>query len=156
MADKFNNEKYLKDLQINRTDLDYELATNPAILGYYGSQYAQWTEKADKMKMMRDNRASELYIELKDSGTKVTDGYISAKQQLDEQHQNYANALRLAREQAELYSNAVNALEKKQFSIQALNANIRSEFNLTNTTATSVSTQEDRAERRARVLDAQR
>jgi hypothetical protein len=151
---KFNTTEFATCIDINRSDLATELSTNPANLAYYIEQAARWSAQVDLAKTLRDNRAAEIYIELKDSGSKVTDGYISATQQLDETHKKYVTALRNAREQLALYEGAVTALEKKQFSLGALNANVRTEQE--SSSSHGHSTSEDRAERRARIVDAVR
>lgn len=150
MAKLFDSEQFAKDIQINRTDLDNELCTNPANLGYYIEQAALWSAQADLAKTLRDNRAAEIYLDQKDSGAKVTDGYINATQQLDETYKKYVVALRNAREQLALFEGAVTTLEKKQFSLGSLNANNRSEQDAT--TSHAPSSPEERAERRQRML----
>ena len=151
----FNHDKYLKDVTINRNDLETELCTNPANLAYYIAQAAYWSGVVDTAKLLRDNRAASIYVDLKDSGSKVTDGYISAKQQLDDDYQKYARQLKVAREQLALYEGAVTALEKKQFSLGSLNAMNRVEFDATTSVIPTRSTPQVRADRRQAILDAQ-
>ena len=146
---QFDGNKYRQDVKINRSDLEEELATNPSNLAYYIQQYALWSGEADRLKILRDNRGSEIYIDLKNSG-KATDGFITATQKLDDKYKEYEELLRLAREQVALYDGAVDALSKKQFSLGTLSANNRAEFEATTSAIPSRSTAEEKAERRSR------
>lgn len=112
--------------------------------------------QVDLAKSLKENRAAEIYIELKDSGTKVTDGYISATTQLDKDYQDYDKALRLAREQLKLYEGAVSTLDKKQFSLGSLNSRNKMEHDATMGNTSTRITSEDRQSIKDRILDAQR
>lgn len=151
----FDSSKFHANAQINRADLEQELSVNPSNIAFYIEQVAIWTGEADRLKLLRDNRAAEIYVDLKDSGNKVTDGYISATQQLDDKYKGYSEALRIAREQQALYEGAVEALSKKQFSLGSLSANNRLEFDAT-TSVIPRSTLEEKADRKARIVAAQR
>jgi hypothetical protein len=157
MKQKFDSITFHENTQINRADLEAALASNPANLAYYIEQAALWSSTADQIKMQRDIRGSEIYVDMKaDKVNKPTDGLITATQKLDKEYQNFENQLRLAREQLALYEGAVTALEKKQFSLGSLSANSRTEYDTT-TSAIPMgrSTAEEKADRRARVLAAQ-
>lgn len=150
----FESEKYHKDVKINRSNLEEELCTNPANLAYYIEQLAIWSGEADRLKILRDNRGAQIYVDLKAKG-KTTDGFIDATQKLDDTYSTYETKLRLAREQLKLYEGAVETLSKKQFSLGSLSANNRAEYDATTSTIPSRSTAEERADRRARVLGSQ-
>lgn len=155
MVKVFNSEQFYKHSLIDRADLENELCINPSNLAYYIEQAALWSGQVDLAKLLRDNRAAEIYVELKNSSNKVTDGYISATQQLDEQHQESAKKLKLAREQLALYEGAVTALLEKQKSLGSLNSRERREYDATTAVVPTRSTSEEKADRKARVLSAQ-
>lgn len=119
--EKFNNEKFVEIVEVRIFNLVEELAKNPSWLAYYGAQATAWESIEDLKKVERDTRGSQITVELKDSGSKATDAYINARKQIDEEFLKLARELRVAREQVGLYKNAVNALEKKQFSLGAIN-----------------------------------
>jgi hypothetical protein len=144
----FESTKFHQDVKINRTNLEQELCINPALLAYYIEQAALWSGETDRLKILRDLRGAEIYVDLKNSG-KATDGFITATQKLDENYKEYEKLLRLAREQLALYEGAVTALEKKQFSLGSLNSRDKFEEGASTSTLPSRSTAEERAERRA-------
>jgi hypothetical protein len=154
---KFDHEKFVKDLQIERSNLEAELASNPSNLGYYAEQAARWKAAADHFKLLRDNAAAQVCIELKDNGGKATADYIKAKQQLNPDFQKHSESLRLAREQEALYEGAVTALDKKQFSLGSLNSRRNTEFDASSHHGYVVPpmSREEKEARRQRVLDAQ-
>lgn len=126
----FDEKKYLDRVYLNPNNIGEELAKNPSWIAYYGSQVARWDRAVDTYKMQRDERASEIIVELKDSGEKgMTDKYIEARTKVDDEFKKHSKNLRLAREQAQLYKNAHFAMDKKQFSLQAMNNRSMAEEN---------------------------
>lgn len=123
----FNYDKFVERIYLHPSNVEEELAKNPSWLAYYGSQAAAWESIEDLKKVERDTRGSQVMVELKDSGTKATDAYTTAKKQTDQEFLKLAKELRIAREQVSLYKNAVSALEKKQFSLMAINSRNKSE-----------------------------
>lgn len=159
MAALFDSVKYYKDAQINRTNLEDELATITGIIAFYAEQSALWSEATRSFKVLRDNRASELYIGLKhgtiEVPTKVTDGYIDAYQKLDEKYKDYDRKYAKANTQAELFEGAVFNLGRKHDSLRSLNKVSNAEHDATNSYVPTRASTEEKEERRARVLDAQ-
>lgn len=153
----FDTVKYHKDVEINRNNLEDEICTTPAKLAYYIEQAALWNEQARAAKILRDNRASELYVGLKtgriESEIKVTDGYIEAVQKLDENYKLYDTKYAKASVQAELYSGAVTAIIRKIDNLRSLNKNSNAEQ--ATITPYSSSGPEERSSRRERVVAAQ-
>lgn len=159
MPVKFDSEKYYTDAQINRNNIEDEIATITGTIAFYAEQAALWGEATRAFKILRDNRASELYIGLK-HGTievpvKLTDGYIEAHQKLDETYQSYDKKYAAANTQAELFQSAVFNLGRKHDSLRSLNKLSNTEFDATNSYIPSRSSSEEKAERRARVVASQ-
>jgi hypothetical protein len=144
---QFDSKQYAEDVRVNRNDLEEELAVNPAKFAYYIEQYALWSAESNRLKILRDNRGAEIYVDLKNSG-KATDGFITATQKLDNDYRDYEERLRLAREQEALYEGAKEALKNKQFSLGTLSANNRAEFDASTSAIPSRSTAEERIDRR--------
>ena len=148
-AQTFNSEQFHKDTLINRAQLENELAANPSRLAFYIEQAALWSAQVDAAKVLIKNRASELYIQIKSEG-KATEGFIEAKINLDERHNELQKRLIAVKKELALYEGAVEALSKKQFSLGSINAMNRIEHDAT-TSVLPRSTPEERAERRARI-----
>lgn len=152
MTENFDAEKFEKDIRINRAHLEDELCDNPSFLAYYIQQAVQWTEQYDIIKTLIKNRASELYIQIKESGERSTEGLIDAKIQVDERWQELNKRLIKTKTQMALYQGAVTALEKKQFSLGSLNAMNRMEMDATNSYSSPRFTQEERLAARDKVI----
>jgi hypothetical protein len=159
MPAKFSQEQYIKDAHINRSNIEEEIATVTGIIAFYAEQAALWTEATRTFKILRDNRASELYIGLK-HGTievpvKLTDGYIEAYQKLDASYQDYDRKYAQANTQAELFSGAVFNLGRKHDSLRSLNKLNNTEYDATTSVMPTRSTTEEKLDRKARVVAAQ-
>ena len=68
----FDTTKFHKDVTISRANLENELAINPANLAFYIEKAALWNAQVDTAKLLIKNRASELYIQIKAAGNRVT------------------------------------------------------------------------------------
>lgn len=155
--EKFDYEKYVQRVFLNPNSIVEELAKNPSWIAYYGAQLTKWEEVADKYKMLRDDRAAIITVELKDSGEKgMTDKYIEARTKIDEEYKEHSKKLGLARAEAQQYKLAHFAMDKKQFSLQALNNRSMSEENHSKSTSYQGTSYESFQDKKQALLDAQR
>jgi hypothetical protein len=154
-AQPFESREAFKDQQINRNDLESELAINPSNIGYYGNQAALWNAEAERQKFLRDVRGSQILLRLKEElGSKATDKFVEAHQKTDAEYQQAYADYYYAKQQNEAYEKALIALRAKQSSLGSLNAIQRAEYQATNPTS-SVESAEEKAARRERIVAAQ-
>lgn len=117
----FNDEKAAERIYLTASNVEEELAKNPSWMNYYSSQAAKWQAIADLKKIEAKERRGVLAKELRASGVKVTGAILEAEQDADPEYVNLMKTHIKAKEQAEEFTGAHYALDKKQFSLQALN-----------------------------------
>lgn len=155
MKQIFNSEQFHKDVQISRAHLEDEFCDNPSLLAYYGEQVALWTQVYDTYKLLVKNKHSELTVQMKDDGVKGTVDYVRAKVESHSDYITLNKKLIEAKAQSALYENAVNALEKKQFSLGSLNAMNRTEMDASNAYSNARYNQEERLAAREKLVKSQ-
>jgi hypothetical protein len=117
----YNDEKAAERVFLNPLRVEEELAKNPSWMLYYGAQAAKWQAIADVKRIEAKERRGLLASELEAAGKKTTGVTLEAAQDSDPHYVKLMKHHAQAEEQAREFSNAYNALDKKQFALQAIN-----------------------------------
>ena len=119
--EKFDYERLVERIFVNRANIEEELAKNPSWMAYYSAQAATWQQIVDIKKAQIKDRKGEISKELRQDNAKVAAHIIEAEQDTDETIRKLVSELGEAQKQATLFTDAHYNLDKKQFSLQSLN-----------------------------------
>ena len=129
---KFDQGKFMTDIQIDRNNLSENMAQHSALGAYYGIQHALWEGTLNRLKMrtetMRSVRELEIRSELEtEHGKKPTEGMVKSSLLADDKMENFRKLVVEAEEQALLYKNAVEFFKHRREHLTSLGHDARQE-----------------------------
>ena len=154
--EKFDHEKYVERLYLHSSRVEEELCKNPSWMGYYGSQAAMWQKLTDMKKAEVKALRGDLAKQLKRDNPKMAVGTIEAEVDSHKEYLSAHNRFLDYKEQADLFTQAHYALDKKQFSLQSLNKRNNREEEVTKARTFNDLSDEEKLDRKQRLIDAQR
>jgi hypothetical protein len=116
----FNHVDFLKDREINETDLTEGFRTNPSLLGFYAHQHALWDQLYSIVKLNLNVAMAQEEVNIRAEGGKPVASYVESQVLINPEVKRLNKLLTLVKGQKDLYSMAVTTMQDRAKSLSGL------------------------------------
>lgn len=129
---KFDEDKYLTDIKVDRNDISSVMAEHASLSAYYGVQHARWEGTYSLLKMRVETFKSQTELKLRkeleeELGKKPTENMVKSALVSHPDYEEYQQKLVKAEEQVILFKNALDAFKQRRDMVTSIGHDLRLE-----------------------------